>query len=47
MTIGALTIITATSINGLEEAADEWEEIEFMVDSGVGAMEQLWWGPRM
>ena len=35
-TTGALTIITATSINGLEETAEEWEEIEFMVDSGAG-----------
>ena len=31
-TTGALTVITATSINGLKEVADEWEEIEFMVD---------------
>ena len=36
-TTGALTIITATSMNGLEEVAEEWEEIEFMVDSGAGA----------
>ena len=36
-TTGALTVIRATSINGLEKAAEEWEEIEFMVDSGVGA----------
>ena len=35
-TTGALTVITATSINGLEKTAEEWEEIEFMVDSGAG-----------
>ena len=36
-TTGALTVIRATSTNGLEKAAEEWEEIEFMVDSGAGA----------
>ena len=34
-TTGALTIITATSMNGLEEVAEEWEETEFMADSGA------------
>ena len=37
MTTGALTVIRATSINGLEKAAEDWEDIEFMVDSGAGA----------
>ena len=37
MTTGALTVIRATSINVLEKAAEEWEDIEFMVDSGAGA----------
>ena len=34
---GCLTVVTTDSINGLEETAEEWEEVEFMVDSGAGA----------
>ena len=37
MSTGALLVITTDSINGLENAAEEWEEVEFMVDSGAGA----------
>ena len=36
-TTGSLIVTTTNSINGFEEAADAWEEIEFMVDSGAGA----------
>ena len=34
---GSLLVVTTDSINGLEETAEEWEEVEFMVDSGAGA----------
>ena len=34
---GSLLVVTTDSINGLEDAAEEWEEVEFMVDSGAGA----------
>ena len=33
----SLLVVTTDSINGLEDAAEEWEEVEFMVDSGAGA----------
>ena len=32
----ALIEISMDSLNGLSEEAEEWEEIEFMVDSGAG-----------
>ena len=32
----ALIEISVDALNGLSEEADEWEEIEFMVDSGAG-----------
>ena len=34
---GSLLVVTTDSINGLGDTAEEWEEIEFMVDSGAGA----------
>ena len=34
--VGALIEISVDALNGLSEEADEWEEIEFMVDSGAG-----------
>ena len=34
---GSLLVVTTDSINGPEDAAEEWEEVEFMVDSGAGA----------
>ena len=33
---GALIEVSVDSPSGLSEEADEWEEIEFMVDSGAG-----------
>ena len=33
---GALVEVSVDSLSGLSEEADEWEEIEFMVDSGAG-----------
>ena len=33
---GALIEVSVDSLSGLSEEADEWEEIEFMVDSGAG-----------
>ena len=34
--VKALIEITLDSLNGLDDTAAEWEEVEFMVDSGAG-----------
>ena len=34
--MGALIEISVDALSGLSEDAEEWEEIEFMVDSGAG-----------